>query len=809
MKSLGVESELLKVQKPGRYTGGELGIIRKDNASVRMAISYPDLYEVGMSNNGIRILYDAVNSIEFASCERVFSVEDDFEQILRKHNQPLYTLETYTPLNELDIIGFNLSHELLYTNMLQILDLGRIEIFRSARNENSPIVIAGGESASNPLPVVDFIDAFVIGDGEEALPDIVKSIYDAKKKGLTREERIRRLADIEGVFVPSVYDFVYDSDNRLAVKGPAVKKRVFSGEPKEPLRPIVPNIRISHERVVAEVSRGCHNFCKFCHAGFYDLPYRVQKHEDVKKRIFEMIKNTGYNEVSLASLSVSDYPFLYELVAALLPELNEMGVSISLPSLKVDPHTLPVLEVISDIRRGSLTFAVESASTRIRELANKKVYEDELIAIIEDLFRKGLNTIKFYFMIGLPGCENVDEASEIVALLKKINAAAKSKKNINVTVSPFVPKPHTPFQRERQMDVEYFRETLGNIKRNALRNMSIKGHDVRGSTLEGVFSRGDSRLGRVIYGSYIDGCRLDSWGEHFKYDIWVKNLDANIPDWKKYLERIDESARLPWEFITSGADAAIDAMKERCLDLSPREKKQPDKIFMPERSVLDESMKRFALKYEVKKRIRVRFSKTGTARFIPHLDFVEVVRRAFRIAGVPVSFSQGFNKHERISFGFPLPLGLESISELCDADLYADISGGKAEIITAALPDGISCVEIKENFDTRSLMASILFSEYRVESTAANIEKLASAALEKPSILKESKSGKELLVPFDEAVTACEQSDGSLKLRLTMGAPTSVRIDAIVSELCRISGLDAGSVRILKTGQFERTGASL
>ena len=447
-----LEEKLYHVQKPAQYLGGELNTVIKEDVTVRAAICYPDLYEVGMSNNGIKILYEKGNALESVACERVFAAASDFEAMLRANSMPLFTLETRTPLNELDLLGFNLAHELLFTNILQVLDLGGIPLLRRERGGSDPIVMAGGGAASNPFPMSDFIDVFYLGDGEEGFVEVLELLRDARGKNMSRSETVAAMADIEGVLLPNLYNFEYSGAGTVKVEGPAVKKRIFRGcGPSDPVRPPVSNIRIAQERAVVEISRGCFNLCKFCHAGYYDLPYRSYSFEDVARRVNTVLENTGYDELTLTSLSISDYRELTPLLNRLLPELTERGISVSLPSMKVDTDTIPVIECVSDVRKSSLTFAVESGDPRIRSLSNKKVREEDLLAILDHVLSRGWNTVKLYFMIGLPGCEEADEAGAIIDLLKKIITLGSRRKDIHVTVSPFVPKPHYALS-EREAD---------------------------------------------------------------------------------------------------------------------------------------------------------------------------------------------------------------------------------------------------------------------------------------------------------------------------------------------------------------------
>jgi radical SAM superfamily enzyme YgiQ (UPF0313 family) len=495
------------VQKPARYLGDELNIVVKNNPLVKIAISYPDLYEVGMSNNGINILYEVGNSIKDAACERVFAVAPDFENELRSRNIPLYTLESYTPLNMLDAVGFNLSHELLATNLLQILDLGGIPVQRKDRKDYDPIIIAGGEAVSNPFPYSDFVDIFFIGDGEIGFSEIIKTLIACKTDRIvSRETILNRLKVIDGVLLSDVYDFNYIGAAADISSFKRIKKVTLSSDRCfTPAKPVVPSIRVSHNRGVVEVARGCSNLCKFCHAGYYNLPYRSFDYERITSDIIRLIDNTGYDEITLTALSVSDYKHIVKVLNNVLPELTERGVSIALPSLKADRNTLPIIETVSNLRRSSLTFAVESASDEICSRAYKRIRKDDLFDIIDHVFNNGWRGIKLYFMIGLPACNEVDEAEEIVSLLKILVKRGRGRRDINVTISPFIPKPHTPFDHEKQMSSDYFNKVIYAIKSSSPRQVSIKNHDVRSSFLEGFFSRGDTRCGSVIYDAYKSG----------------------------------------------------------------------------------------------------------------------------------------------------------------------------------------------------------------------------------------------------------------------------------------------------------------
>lgn len=797
------------VQKPGAYIGNELNITVKAEAELRCAISYPDMYEVAMSNNGIRILYDVANAIDSVACERVFAVAPDFEKELRERKIPLYTLETFTPLSELDLIGFNLSHELLATNVLHILDLGGVPLLRDERADDDPIIIAGGEVVSNPFPYADFFDAFVVGDGEESFPEILEILLTCKRGGIkNRNEILKLMSAVEGVLLPDNYKFTYNGTG-VSLDGMAiVKMRKYSSPYYSSAKPIVPNIRISHERAVVEVARGCFNLCKFCHAGYYNLPYRPCTDTDVAVEVLRQLDSTGYNEVTLTALSVSDYKHLVGLLNKIIPSLTERGASVSLPSLKVDRNTLPIIELISKIRKSSLTFAVESASEELRSISNKKVRTEDLLDIVNFVFNKGWRTIKFYFMIGLPGCENVDEAGEIVALMKQVlDASGKGRKEINVTISPFVPKTHTPFQWARMMDMDYFYDVIKRVKTSLPRSVKIKNHDVKSSFLEGLIARGDTRFGKVIYQSYLDGAKFDSWNEYFSFDIWKKNLDEFFPEWEILTENRDESLSYPWQVIETGGERAVDAMKDKRLDIQNYH--QPENRYneIPDMEKYYESMEIFEKRLEVAQNLRMFFSKTGDGRLVPHLDFIEILKRAFRIAGLPVSFSRGFNKREKITTGFPVPLGFESLSEIVEVDLFRNLSAQELQEfpgkINSALPPFIRLHNMRPIEHGKSIMALVNAVEYNslfyTEELAASMTDL----LEGRNKLEKKGINGVKIFSFEEAVHSWSRTgDREITIILYTGHESSFRADEFFYSLSGMREELMENIRIIKKSQY-------
>jgi radical SAM family uncharacterized protein/radical SAM-linked protein len=784
-----IDSILLDVEKPGRYCGGEFNSIVKKDPLFRTAISYPDLYEIGMANHGLRILYEVANAVEGCACERVFSVADDMRDILIAQKIPLFTLESRTPLSECGLVSFNASHELIYTNILQILDLGQIPLHRADRTQNDPFVCAGGDAASNPAPLSLFIDFFCLGEGEESYPELIRVLMEEKAKQSTRAATLERVSQIEGVVVS---DYLEDYGTKRTAR-----KRRYTGPPVNPLKPIVPSMRISQDKAVVEVTRGCANLCSFCHAGYYSLPSRTFSSESSVDAAKAILANTGYDDVTFLSLSIGDYREITELLNNGLPYFNERGVSISLPSLKVDEGTLPIIRTISDIRRTSITLAIEAADEETRVRINKKLTIEELEKIVTTLFAGGWDTLKFYFMIGLPGFRDHDEAKAILDLLMRIDYLGFKKKKINVTVSPFIPKPHTPFEGEQMADEAYFRETVRTIKGTVPRRISIKNHNIGSSLIEGLLARGGTETGLLIEDAYRRGAHLDSWDEFFRYDIWKESLKAVLPDTSAmFKER--ELSTMPWKFIDTGYGRLTEKMKTNCSH----------KIYNPslvkpldtEASLA--ALERFKVKYECRSRARIILTKTGTMRFISHLDYMEIVKRGLRILGMPVSYTQGFNKHERIAAGFPLPLGIESEHEIFDMDLYGEYDA--AEIFAkgpAAFPAGVRIVSLSQIDTKDSLMAAINALTYCVEADEQAIAAIRTSLEEKIPLVKHGKEGSKKDIAFETAILSHSFTDGKISIVVSIGTPDSLRIDQIIPQLAGTAKIPFG-MQVLKTGTW-------
>lgn len=567
-----LEQEILPlVQKPGRYIGGEAGMVRKpdSDADVRIALAFPDVYEIGMSHLGLKILYALVNERPRLAAERVFAPWPDMEAMLRRHGAPLYGLETFRGLDRFDLIGFSLQHELTYTNVLTMLDLSGIPIrSRDRGGRTFPLVIAGGPGAYNPAPVEDFVDLFVIGDGEEAVVELMEAVGEWKKSHVEGGKRdlLRHLArSVRGIYVPELYEWVYSAEGKLLSHVPCeadVPRRVARRavphlESARWLQKIpVPNVGVVHDRLALEVRRGCGQGCRFCQAGMIYRPVRDASTQDVLDAARAGLKNTGYEEIALCALSIGDFPDLARVAERILAGDVAGPVSLSLPSLRPDQLSGALAKRLAEGPKTGITLAPEAGTDAMRRRINKKVCMDDLIHFATDLRGKGWRMVKLYFMIGLPG-ETEDDLKGIVDAIRKVadvGRHGKGKWEVNVTVSSFIPKAHTPFQWEPMADVESLRWKQAFLRREArMKNVYLKFHDIESSLLEGAFARGDRKLGNVIFRAWQAGCRFDGWSETFNYNLWREAFEKEGIDPRAYTgRRFAGDEYLPWDVIDTG-----------------------------------------------------------------------------------------------------------------------------------------------------------------------------------------------------------------------------------------------------------------
>ncbi len=577
MKQLALSDEiLLTVEKPARYIGNEINSIKKplDEVKIRFAMCFPDVYEIGMSHLGIQILYDMFNKRKDVFCERVYSPWPDLHKILKEQKIPLFALESQDAVREFDFLGITLQYEMCYTNVIQILDLSQIPIFAKDRTDSDLFVIGGGPCAYNPEPLADFFDLFYIGEGETSYDALFDLYVEWKSSGESRREFLRRAAGIAGIYVPSLYQAAYHSDGTIADFSPiedGVKKKVEKQVVRElsdavyPEKPLVPFLQATQDRAVLEIQRGCIRGCRFCQAGMIYRPTREKDVETLKKYAYLMLKNTGYDEISLSSLSSSDYSGLKELVSYLIEEFYGQGVNISLPSLRIDAFSLDVMEKVQDIKKSSLTFAPEAGSQRLRDVINKGLTEEVILEGASQAFAGGWQKVKLYFMLGLP-TETEEDRQAIAKLADRIakcyyeipKEKRSGKCQITISTSFFVPKPFTPFQWAPMYEKEHYlncAKTVNEAVKGQLNKKSIRynWHEADVTVLEGILARGDRKLSAVILRAYEKGCMFDAWSDFFNYDAWIEAFEETGVDPGFYTVRerpLDEI--LPWDFIDSG-----------------------------------------------------------------------------------------------------------------------------------------------------------------------------------------------------------------------------------------------------------------
>ena len=704
------DAALTAVEKPSRYAGGEWNAVRKDPASVRcrVVLAFPDLYEIGMSYLGQKILYDRANARPDVLAERVFAPWPDFELALRAAGEPLRSLENQTPLAEFDIIGFSLLYELNDSNILTILDLGGIPFRPAARSPEHPLVLAGGPAAFNPEPLAGIFDAFFLGDGEEGFLEICDAWATSKRDARSRADRLASLAEIPGVYVPSLYKAFRPGGSPLLVVRPeegsrapaVVHKRVLAsfGHSAFPEQIIVPNLQAVFDRVAVEVARGCPQKCRFCQATNLYAPYRVKDPGCVIDAVRNSVEATGYEDASLFGLSVGDYPYLEPVVEQLMASLAPRRVSLSLSSLRPKRLSAEIAETITKVRKTGFTLVPEAGTERLRRVINKPVEDKDLWEAADHAFRRGWRLLKLYFMIGLP-TETDEDVDAIPVLVRELSARGRAilggPPRIHVSLSSFIPKPHTPFQwvametPERLLEKQHrVRAALGRD-----RSVEIKTQDVRVSVLEAIFSRGDRRLGAVLEAAWKEGARFDGWNEHFRVDIWDRALAGCGVDPNDYLGRLEPDALLPWDHIASGVGrsflkaelgralraeltpACTDRSCETCRgcdyaetferDYSARVEKIP-----PQAGPADAAKSAVPLRYGVV------YEKIGRFRYLGHNDLVNALQRVFRRAGIEILYSEGFHPKPLMSFGPALPLGMEGKAEFFEFKSKACLDPG-------------------------------------------------------------------------------------------------------------------------------------
>ncbi len=719
-----IEEKLLPfVEKPARYIGCEPGLYKKEpGGKFQIALAYPDLYEIGMSYTGGQLLYHLINSRDDALCERVYAVAHDAEARMRQAQIELFSLETHRPIKEFDLFGFTLSYEMVFTNMLNMIDLAGIPVKSTDRSDDDPLIVAGGPIVYNPEPVADFVDFFFIGEVEDSMPELI-SIYESNRHK-SRKEKLLALSKIEAIYVPSLYDPKTRAPLSENIPAKIKAARVAELKPENyPTRPLMALLETAHDRVSIEIMRGCPQGCRFCQAGRVYKPVRVRSVADIKQQAIEAIEATGYEEIGLLSLSTSDYPDIENLIITLSAELDKKKISLSFPSLRPASFTSRLATAASRLRKTGITFAPEVGTERMRKVVNKNVTESDLLTAVDMIFEKGWKLVKLYFMIGLPTetDEDIDGIIDLINKVVQIGNRHKGLHKINVTISPFSPKSHTPLQWDEVSAPDETRRKYA-ILRSAIRakNVKLKLRKPELSYLEGVLGRGDRRLGQVIYTAWKNGARFDGWSEYFNYSIWSDAFESCSIDPNDYARTFSFSEPLPWDHIERGRSREF-LQKEReqssFASADPLPMMKPEKESLPPPTNSDADMYGRKNKKVItasgavsptRGKVRIQWGKKGLVRFLSHLDNNRIFQRAIRLSGLPVVMSQGFNPHQKLSFGPPLPLGYSSDSEFLDIHIDGNVTPAMMQRFDDLLPDGYFLVDYKLIYTKAPAISALL-----------------------------------------------------------------------------------------------------
>lgn len=726
--------ELLDIKMPGRYIGGEFGsIYPKGDEVLDICVSFPDLYEIGMSNQALKILYNLFNKIDGVSCERVFAPAPDFEELLLSKKQPLFSLETGKDLNEFDIITFTIGYELCLTNLLTMLDVSNIPIKSKDRSESDPIIIVGGPATTNPLPFGEIVDFVCVAEAEAVYEELFEEVVELKRLGKTRSDIYKHISSKEYIWFNGKED---------------ITKRVmwtdFGQSAQERTHLPVPSIKPVQDHGVVEIMRGCPNGCRFCHAGVYYKPFRQKEFRYILKEVDDLVNICGYRNITLSSLSSGDYGGIHKLVKGLNLRYKSKGVSFSLPSLRVNSISLPLIEELSEVRKSGLTFALETPTLEWQRSINKEVPKDKVIDILVKAKERGWKLAKFYFMLGLPVTNDEDEVESIVQLIREIQSETKLRLNVNIGV--FIPKPHTTYERSYQLTDQVGFEKLKRVKEGLKgKNIKVHFHSPFLSFLEGIFTRGDERVNEILINAYKKGARLDAWDEWINRDLWKEAIESASWDVEKEICRErDPMEALPWSGISlletnsfrknelekSAARQITNHCEKVCDHYCGVCKKDISVSYADVDNDFDNYIPEDEEEHKSFRKVIFRFVKNGRAMFIPHLSTMTIIERAFFRSGIDVRFTEGFNPKPKLEFAHPLTMGISSDYEIFGIELFSGYNdlNETIEKLNKNLAEGFYIKkayimnEVPIGRKAKKLMALYSGSEYEVSCKNSDLD---------------------------------------------------------------------------------------
>lgn len=824
-----IQDILPLVEQPSRYLGSEVNAIKKDHEKVklRMALAFPDLYEIGTSHFGLQILYHILNRQKDIAAERVFAPGLDMAAHLASADIPIASLESQTPLNKFDIIGFSLLYELNYTNILSILELAKIPFFASERDLSHPLIIAGGPCTCNPEPVAELFDAMVVGDGEDVIIEMARIWIEWKARGGGGKETfLEQWSMLEGVYIPAFFEPEYDERGFQSLSPrfghyQKVKRTVIDDLNRAPFpdMPIIPFGKPVHDRLRLEVSRGCTRGCRFCQAGMIYRPVRERSLETLAALSEASIASTGYEDVSLLALSTTDYGCIVALMEHLMTRFGSRGIALSLPSLRAGTLTPHLMQIVKKVRKTGFTIAPEAGSQRLRDALNKNISEAEIVDTVKDVSRMGWQVLKLYFMVGLP-TETDEDLQAIVALVRKLRKNSKGLK-INVSVATFIPKPHTPFQWVSQIPLDRSKDRLrwlqGNLR---MPGIQFKWQNPEVSLLEGLWSRGDRRLSRLLVAAYQKGCRFDGWSDKFQYRLWQETFSREGVDIDFYTTRKrDRDDPLPWDHIDTGVakeflknewekalngEQTPDCRSGACNDcgVCDFDRIKP-KVFETCRQTVETSVPSGQPSAAFYKRLKIAYSKQGQAKYFGHLELVRIFVRAIQRAGITVRFSEGFHPKPRISFDDPLPVGLESLKE----HFYLDAAGSQElqtiiKKLNRRLPDGLRILDCQPDVSRTARNSPTAVTYQIIKKDGFFNEKELNSFKNKPELIyrRTDRKGNIKEIDLKARVLQIELLDpGRLQMTLRAEPGKNVRPSEVIGRIFSLPEDDIKQAKIVKT----------